>query len=265
MRFLTAPLTLLLAMGCQNEPKSSYLPDAPSAAERGTSAALQDSNQAEPDDRPQSASTTPPPTDSDDGKQSHGEEEPPEESSAEPNDQTEIMPTRDLAQELTVAVGNVQECIREDAFARSDFEVSATALVLPSGTVTQPAVRGRGLSQAERHCIGARVRAAELQPLDDSTSQRITTSIRVDLTAPEPTVSGYRVGPDDPVLRNVRDPLPKRPEVAPSGRPIQEPTSRPVQEPTSRPIQEPNSRRVRGPQPRPIDRWDVDQSSKDWR
>ncbi|MGB5812772.1 MAG: hypothetical protein WBG86_19715, partial [Polyangiales bacterium] len=142
--------------------------------------------------------------------------------------------------------------------------IDATATIRPSGVVIHPSATGVGLSQAERQCVARRVGAAVLAPLSGDVSQRTTTVFEVELRPPtEP--STYRVGTPDPQLRNVREPLPQRPEVAPSGRTIQEPTSRPIQDPTSRPVQEPNSRKVRGPQPRPIDGWETDESSKDWR
>lgn len=177
-----------------------------------------------------------------------------------------LPPARDLSAELGAAVGIPTDCTADfERATPTTIRVDVTALVRPSGAVTQASATGTGLTLSARQCIARRAESVVLQPLDDGLSQRVSTVIEIDYVPPSSTVVGVKAGAPDPELRNVRDPLPPRPEVAPSGRPIQEPTSRPIQEPRSRSIQEPSSRKVRGPQPRPIDGWDVDESSKDWR
>ena len=173
---------------------------------------------------------------------------------------------RDLTVELKEALGTPTECLEGLEQATSTtVRVTVSALVRPSGAVIQATAAGTGLSPQARQCIARRAEAVGLKPLGDSESQRISTVVEVDYAPLSSVVESAEAGAPDPELRNVREPLPKRPEIEPSGRPIQEPTSRPIQEPTSRPIQEPNSRRIRGPEPRPIDGWDVDESSKEWR
>ncbi|HSN84030.1 MAG TPA: hypothetical protein VLS88_15730 [Polyangiales bacterium] len=171
---------------------------------------------------------------------------------------------RDLSAELNQAVGVPDDCVQDlTRVTPTTLRVTVTALVRPSGVVIQPSVSGAGISQEARQCIARRVGNVVLRPLPDDVSQRVSTVIEIEYVPP--SVRGAKAGAPDPELRNVREPLPKRPEVAPSGRPIQEPTSRPIQDPTSRPIQDPKSRKVRGPQPRPIDGWETDESSKEWR
>lgn len=171
---------------------------------------------------------------------------------------------RDLSAELKEAVGVPDDCVQDlRRVTPTTLRLTVTALVRPSGVVIQPSVSGTGISQEARQCIARRVSSVVLRPLPDDVSQRVSTVIEIEYVPP--SVRGAKAGAPDPELRNVREPLPKRPEVAPSGRPIQEPTSRPIQDPTSRPIQEPKSRKVRGPQPRPIDGWETDESSKEWR
>jgi hypothetical protein len=173
-------------------------------------------------------------------------------------------PERDLAAELNAAVGVPTDCVRDfEAVNPTTLRITVSAIVRPSGRVIEPAVYGTGLSQAARECIARRAGAVVLRPLDDEVSQRASTIIEIQY-APPPIVEA-EPGVPEPRLRNVREPLPKRREVAPSGRPIQEPTSRPIMDPTSKPIQEPTSRKIRGPKPRPIDGYDVDENAQDWR
>jgi hypothetical protein len=83
-----------------------------------------------------------------------------------------------------------------------------------------------------------------------------------------PVIVEAEPGVPEPRLRNVREPLPKRPEVAPSGKPI---SGYPTEKWISggfdggRPIQEPTSRKIKGPKPKPIDGYDVDENAQDWR
>lgn len=260
---LVCLISLALLVGCQRSEPAS---DAPyegtvEPSEDQPSQDLEKSAPAEPgvgtpepsaEVAPGSAAQAGDPQERDEG----GEEE-----SAEPHDEAA---TRDLSAELHDAVGEPRECIQDfERATPTTLQITVTALVRPSGAVIQPSVSGAGLSQDARQCIARRVSSVVLKPLRDDASQRVSTVIAIDYVPP--SVVGAKAGAPDPELRNVREPLPKRPEVAPSGRPIQEPTSRPIQEPTSRPIQEPSSRKVRGPQPRPIDGWETDESSKEWR
>lgn len=176
----------------------------------------------------------------------------------------EEKPQRDLAAELNAAIGVPTDCVRDfEAVNPTTIRITVSAIVRPSGVVIEPAVYGTGLSEAARQCIARRAGAIVLRPLDDEVSQRVSTIIEIQYAPP--VIVEAEPGVPEPRLRNVREPLPKRREVAPSGRPIQEPTSRPIQDPTSRPIQEPSSRKIKGPRPRPIDGYEVDENAQDWR
>jgi hypothetical protein len=171
---------------------------------------------------------------------------------------------RDLAAELNAAVGVPTDCARDfEAVNPTTLRITLSATVRPSGRVIEPAVYGSGLSEAARQCIGRRAAAVVLRPLDDEVSQRVSTTIEIEYVPP--AIVEADPGVPEPRLRNVREPLPKRREVAPSGRPIMDPISRPIMDPTSRPIQEPTSRKIRGPKPRPIDGYDVDENAQEWR
>lgn len=221
--------------------------------------ALEASNPRSEEVRSDLASPLPPPAASEPA-QPYAEEGPNEE---EPGHAPTAAP-RDLAAELEAAVGNLNDCIVDvERAGPTQIQVTIGALVRPSGVIIQPTASGTGLSQNARQCIVRRVDAVTLRALDSDVSQRVSTVIAVEYVPPWSPKSASPL--PEPTLRNVREPLPKRPEVAPSGRPIQEPTSRPIQDDKSRPIQDTSSRKVRGPKPRPIDGWEVDESSKEWR
>ena len=170
---------------------------------------------------------------------------------------------RDLAIELQRAVGAPTDCLNDfRANGPRTIQIPIRARVRPSGAVIQPTVGGSGVSEAARECIARRVEAVRLEPLEEPLSQVVSTWVRIDYT---PSVVVESEGEASLQLRNVKDPLPKRPEVAPSGFPIQEPTSRPIDPPTSREPTGPMGRRLRGPKPRPIDGYGVDENAQEWR
>ena len=72
-------------------------------------------------------------------------------------------------------------------------------------------------------------------------------------------------GVPEPKLKNVVEPLPKRPEVAPSGKPIQAPTSKPIEGGTPKDPTGPKGVPIKGPKPRPIDGYEVDENAQEWR
>jgi hypothetical protein len=174
---------------------------------------------------------------------------------------------RDLNNELNAALGVPTDCVRDyDASRPTTIRVSVSASVRPSGRVITPRVYGYGLSAAARSCIEDKVSRIVLPKLDQSVSEAVSTVVEIDYEPPVVVVSAP--GTPEPELRNVREPLPKRPEVAPSGRPIQEPTSKWISGgfEGGRPIQEPkNSRKIQGPKPRAIDGYEVDENAQDWR
>lgn len=173
---------------------------------------------------------------------------------------------RDLAEELKAAIGVPVDCVRDYAAASpTTIRISINAIVRPTGMIIEPSVYGAGLSMAAVNCIKTRVGTIKLNPLDDTVSQTVSTVIEVNYE-PEVIVKSDP-GVPEPQLRNVKEPLPKRPEVAPSGRPIMEPTSKWISggEKTERPIQEPTSKKIKGPKPRPIDGYEVDENAQEWR
>lgn len=186
----------------------------------------------------------------------------------EPVDLTEAEdePERDLAAELKAAVGTPLECVRDyTAVEPTTIRISVTATVRPTGVVIEPGAYGAGLSARARDCIERHLERVALPSLEKPVSETVSTIIEIDYDPP--VIVESDPGTPEPRLTNVREPLPKRPDIPPSGRPIQQPTSRWISGgfDGGRPIQEPRSRKVRGPKPRPIDGYDVDENAKEWR
>jgi len=172
---------------------------------------------------------------------------------------------RDLAAELRTAVGTLSDCVRDfqAPTGRRTIQVTVSATVRPSGVIILPEAFGTGLSNDARMCIIRRVGAVTLLPLGGDVSQRVSTIIEIEalqtgVATPKPVMA-------EPQLRNVRGPLPPRPDIDPTGTPIQDRAGRPIQDPASVPIQDHPSRKVRGPKPRAIDGHEVDENAKDWR
>ena len=175
-------------------------------------------------------------------------------------------PSRDLGAELKAALGVPADCVRDyDAPAPTKIRISVSGIVRPTGMIIEPAAYGSGISESARNCIEQRVGTTVLLPLEEPTSQRVATAIEIDYQ-PNVIVESDSTVPE-PELRNVIEPLPKRPEVAPSGRPITDPPSKLISGgfEGGRPIQEPTSKKIKGPKPRPIDGYTVDENAQDWR
>lgn len=173
---------------------------------------------------------------------------------------------RDLSAELNAAIGVPIDCVSDFTAPRATkIRVSVNATVRPTGMVIMPSAYGSGLSAAARQCIETRVGTVVLPPLDEPHSQPVATVVEIDYEPP--VVVESDPGVPEPRLKNVKEPLPKRPEVAPSGTPIQEPTSKWISGgfDGGRPIQEPKSKKIKGPKPRPIDGYDVDENAQEWR
>jgi len=177
----------------------------------------------------------------------------------EPKEEAE----RDLEEELRRAIGAPVDCVRDfESETATRIRIPVTATVRPTGMVIQPVAAGVGLSADARRCVEERAALVKLEPLEKPLSKTISTVIEIDYVPPvvvEIDPSG------EPALRNVREPLPKRAEVQPSGRPIREAASRPIQAPTSRDPTGPSGRPVIGPKPRPVDGYDVDENAQQWR
>lgn len=175
----------------------------------------------------------------------------------------EEEPKRDLSVELQQAIGTPAACLTDfQADEPTALRVPISATVRPSGVVIQPSVPGSGLSVRARQCLEERITLVKLEPLSDSLSQTVSTVLELDYTPPKVVASD---GLAEPVLRNTKEPLPKRPELPPSGRPIQEPTSIPISSRAGRDPTGPSGRPVKGPKPRAIDGYTVDENSQEWR
>lgn len=175
---------------------------------------------------------------------------------------------RDLGSELAAALGSPTDCIRDFvAGGPTTIRVSVGAIVRPTGMCIEPTAYGSGLSAAALECIRKRIGTVMLNPLDDTEqSEKVSTVVTLEY---QPTVIiESDPGVPEPMLRNVREPLPKRPDIPPSGKPI---TGWPTKKWVTggfdggRPIQEPTSKKVKGPKPRPIDGYEVDENAQEWR
>lgn len=178
---------------------------------------------------------------------------------------TQETKTRDLSSELEAAIGVPSDCVRDFvASAPMTIRVSVSAIVRPTGMCIEPSAYGSGLSAAALACIRQRIGTVVLNPLDDSeTSETVSTVIEI--AYQPPVVIEADPGTPEPRLTNVKEPLPKRPEVAPSGKPIQAPTSKPIEGGTAKEPTGPQGRPISGPKPRAIDGYDVDENAQQWR
>jgi len=180
---------------------------------------------------------------------------------------TEETVERDLGSELNAALGSPSDCVRDYvASSATTIRISVGAIVRPTGMCIEPTAYGSGLSAAALECIRKRVGTVVLNPLEDTDqSEKVSTVVEIEYQPP--VIIEADPGVPEPVLRNVRQPLPKRPEVAPSGKPIQKPTSKWIAGgfDGGRPIQTPTSKKISGPKPRAIDGYEVDENAQDWR
>jgi len=172
---------------------------------------------------------------------------------------------RDLGSELKVALGVPRDCVQDFVAPRpTKIRVSVSGIVRPTGMIIEPSAYGSGLSAAAIACFKERIRTVVLDPLpDDTKSETASTVIQIDYQPP--VVVESVSGVPEPRLKNVKEPLPKRPEVAPSGKPIQKPTSKPIQGGTAKDPNGPQGKPISGPKPRPIDGYDVDENAQQWR
>ena len=174
-------------------------------------------------------------------------------------------PKRDLGAELKSALGVPSDCIRDFVAPRPmTIRVSVSGIVRPTGMVIEPSAYGSGLSAAALECIKQRIGIVVLDPLPDGEKSETATTI-IEMEYEPPVVIESVAGVPEPHLKNVKEPLPKRPEVAPSGKPIQEPTSKPIQGGKSVDPSGPQGRPITGPKPRAIDGYEVDENAQQWR
>lgn len=183
----------------------------------------------------------------------------------EPQDEATEEEERDLAAELKAAIGTPTECLTDFSVSSpTKLRISVSATVRPTGMVITPSAYATGISTRARQCIERRVGTVVLPALEEPVSQAVSTIVEVDYQPP--VIVEADPGVPEPRLKNVREPLPKRPEVAPSGRAIQEPTSTWITGgfDGGRPIEGGKAKKIKGPKPRPIDGYDVDENAQEW-
>lgn len=161
-------------------------------------------------------------------------------------------PARDLAAELSAAIGGAAECMRDykPASART-IRVNISAVVRPTGMIIEPSASGGGLSANDLRCVEQRVGDVTLSPLSGSASERVSTFVTIEYEPPQ--VEEYDVGAPPPKLKDVVQPLPKKEPIAPSGKPIEGPAADPIDGPSGVPIDGPKGVPIEGPKPKPID------------
>jgi hypothetical protein len=179
---------------------------------------------------------------------------------------TEEEPERDLGAELNAKLGTPSDCVRDfSASSPTTIRISVSGIVRPTGMIIQPNAYGSALSGAALQCIEKRVGLVVLKPLDDTVSQ--TASTVIEIKYQPPVIVESDPGVPEPHLKDVRDSLPKRPHLPPSGKRIDGwPTSDWISGgfDGGRPIQKPTSKKIKGPKPRAIDGYDVDENAQDW-
>jgi hypothetical protein len=106
--------------------------------------------------------------------------------------------------------------------------------------VIEPSAYGSGLSAAALNCIRQRVGTVVLDPLDDTVSA--TASTVIEIKYQPPVILESDPGVPEPKLRNVKEPLPKRPDIPPSGKPIEGGTDRPIEGGTAKDPDGPSGR-----------------------
>jgi len=172
--------------------------------------------------------------------------------------------SRDLGAELKAAVGTPNDCVRDFvASGPTTLRISVSGIVRPTGMIIEPSAYGSGLSAAALNCIRQRVGTVVLDPLDDTVSS--TASTVIEIKYQPPVIVESDPGVPEPKLRNVKEPLPKRPDIPPSGKPIQGGTDRPIEGGTAKDPDGPQGIPITGPKPRAIDGYEVDENAQQWR
>ena len=243
IRFLLC-FALVLVLGCKGR-------DEPAAPSNVVEVLPADSKEApaldteEPTDQPSATE----PVSAVEDVEELDEAGPAEVAEAEP-----IRPARDLAAELSAAVGSPAECLRDYRPSTAmTIRIHINAVVRPTGMVIEPSATGRGLSANDRRCMEQRVGEVMLAPLGGEASEAVSTHVDI---AYEPTTTQVEkdvVGEPAPELENVVEPLPKKEPIEPSGVPIEAPAAEPIEGPSGVPIEGPKGVPIEGPQPKPID------------
>jgi len=177
---------------------------------------------------------------------------------------TEEGPERDLSEELKAALGTPSDCVRDFAAASPTMiRIIVGGIVRPTGMIIEPTAYGSGLSAAALGCIRQRVGMVVLKPLDETVSSKAATVIEIKYEPP--VIVESTAGVPDPKLKNVKQPLPKRPDIPPSGKWIEGGTYRPIHGGTASDPNGPQGVPIKGPKPRAIDGYEVDENAQQWR
>ena len=170
---------------------------------------------------------------------------------------------RDLAAELRAAVGSPVDCLQDYRPSNTKvIRVDIRATVRPSGLIIEPSASGTGLSANDRGCIQRRVGDVVLAPFDALESQPVSTTLELNYQVSVPKETD--VGPPKPELKDVVEPLPKKPTIPRSGTPIDTaPFDRP-DGPEGIPPDGPKGDKITGPKPKPIDGYEVEEDSEVW-
>jgi hypothetical protein len=177
---------------------------------------------------------------------------------------TEKEEERDLGAELRAALGTPSDCVSDFIASKATtIRVNVSGIVRPTGMIIEPAAYGAGLSSTALDCIRQRVGTVVLDPLDDTVSS--TASTVIEIAYEPPVIIESDPGVPEPKLKNVKHPLPKRPDIPPSGKPIQGGTDRPIEGGTASDPNGPQGVPITGPKPRAIDGYEVDENAQEWR
>ena len=163
-----------------------------------------------------------------------------------------VQPTRDLAAELSAAVGSPADCLRDyRPAAATTIRVNISAIVRPSGLIIAPSASGAGLSANDLRCVEQRAGDVTLSPLSGTVSEPVTAVVSIEYQPPR--VEEYDVGAPTPELEDVVQPLPKKKPIPPSGKPIEGPAPGRIDGPSGVPIDGPKGVPIEGPKPKPIE------------
>ncbi len=163
-----------------------------------------------------------------------------------------VQPARDLAAELSAAIGSPADCLHDYRPASpTTIRVNISALVRPSGMVIEPSASGGGLSANDLRCVEQRAVDVTLSPLSVAASERVTAVVNIGYQPSR--VEEYDVGAPTPKLEDVVQALPKKKPIPPSGKPIEGPAPDRIDGPSGVPIDGPKGVPIEGPTPKPID------------
>ena len=163
-----------------------------------------------------------------------------------------VQPARDLAAELSAAIGSPADCLRDYRPASATtIRVTISAIVRPSGLIIEPSASGAGLSANDVRCVEQRAGDVTLSPLSGAVSEPVTAVVIIEYQPPR--VEEYDVGAPTPKLEGVVQPLPKKKPIPPSGKPIEGPAPDRIDGPSGVPIDGPKGVPIEGPKPKPIE------------